>query len=221
MSASTVATPLPNSFTPKPVTDTGIRGFLKWFKQVQPGLYKSVAPQIVKQVPAAFSNYHNGGWAVAGLSREDTVDKLNAMYAGPSFSARSPQGFGDLYASYADFGGDLSNTFDPSSIAPPPELDVAQAANTGVGQSTIAQNIGAVINGASKLILTGTQAATQAQIVNTQLQRAAAGLPPLTTSLNQYGVPMVTGVRGALTGSTMLLLLALGGGVLLAMSGKK
>ena len=46
------------------ITDTGIKGFLKWFATVQPDLYKKVAPTVAQNVPAAFSDYRQ---AVADL----------------------------------------------------------------------------------------------------------------------------------------------------------
>jgi hypothetical protein len=58
------------------ITDTGIRGFLKWWAQVQPGLYPHVAVAVTERVPAAFSDYHAGNWKIAGLGQADALQTL-------------------------------------------------------------------------------------------------------------------------------------------------
>jgi hypothetical protein len=62
-----------------PIIDTGMRGFLKWFAQQQPEIYKVVAPQISAAAPQAFSDYHAGGWKFAGMSRDEIIDRENAL----------------------------------------------------------------------------------------------------------------------------------------------
>lgn len=39
------------------ITDTGMRGFLKWFQQDQPGIYAKIAPYLTRIAPQAFSAY--------------------------------------------------------------------------------------------------------------------------------------------------------------------
>jgi hypothetical protein len=94
-----------------------------------------------------------------------------------------------------------------------PGSPVATAANTGVSSTPVASAIGSVIGAASSVYMTSQQAALQNSIVQTNLQRAAAGLPPLNTSLSASGVPIVSST-GTLGSSGMLLML-LGGGLLL------
>lgn len=189
------------------ITDTGIRGFLKWFKQEQPGVYKKVAATIAAQLPQAFSDYHAGDWRTAGMSRP----QINAMYN------RRFSGFGD----------DTIPALDPNTLAPvdvtasligPATVDVSQAANTGSTSSSLASAIGSIISGASALYMTKQQLGIQQQVVNTQLQRAAAGLPPLSSSLSNLGVPQVavgltagTGAGIALAGGALLLFLMFAG----------
>lgn len=229
----------------KPITDTGIRGFLKWFKVQQPGIYAKVAPMLPSAVPAAFSGYHQGGWRVAGLSRDQAVEKLNAMqntalgavYRGKFANRVGVSGLSD-YSSYTSVGGGVSYYSSapsvgtqyidattptanlPSDAASAPSVDVATAANNGVSPSSVAYAVGDVINTASQAYLSATQAQTQANIINTQLQRAASGLAPLTTSLSSLGIPSVSAGLSTTSGGTLLLF---GGGalLLLLLMGKK
>src|SRR5882762_6115652 len=58
------------------ISETGIRGFLKWFAAAQPALYKKVAPIVAQKAPEAFSDYHAGGWRTAGMDHSAAVKKL-------------------------------------------------------------------------------------------------------------------------------------------------
>jgi hypothetical protein len=228
--------------TIKPVTDTGIRGFLKWFQQVQPGIYKQIAPQLPTKVPTAFGQYEAGGWRVAGLSRDEAVNKLNKLYKSKKLSDFDDDDFdvdstditgGDMLdpitvnAVYT--GGDTGavTTNYGSSITPlttaldvptaPVAVDVATAANSGPTSTSIVSAVGSLISAASNILLNNNAAKLQQQVVQTQLARAQAGLAPLTTSLNSLGVPTVTvGSTGMSSG--MLLLLAAGVGAALFLS---
>lgn len=205
--------------TPKEITATGMKGFLTWFKREQPGIYKAVAAQLPKIAPAAFSDYNGGGWKTAGMTRAQILRQtLNGSFAG-----RAGSGISGL-ADYAGYVDSSIPTFDDSSYGPPPaiatsQVDVASAANSGVDMSSIGNVIGSVLNTASKAYMSVTQAQTQQQIVNTQLARAAAGLPPLNTSLNQYGVPIVS-ASGTASGGSLLLIIGLGLGALVLMRRK-
>lgn len=192
------------------ITDTGVRGFLMWLKSPagQPGIYKKVAAQIAAQLPQAFSGYHEGGWKTAGMSKAQINSMMNRL---------------------AGFGDDTLPAFDPNTLAPvdvtasligPATVDVSQAANTGPASSSLANAIGSIIAGASSLYMTKQQLDIQNQVVQTQLQRAAAGLPPLPSSLANLGVPQVA---VGLTGATGGILLLGGGAILLfmLMSGKR
>jgi hypothetical protein len=218
----------------KVITDTGIRGFLKWFQVEQPGIYKKVAPLIQQKSPEAFSDYEGGEWRVAGLTRDEAVDKLNklgrlgadltAVYRGTyDLRGLGDQGV-DFYTAYAGFptmamdANTIPNitaslgtppAFDTSTLSTPSYVDTAVAANSGPISSTTAQTIGAVVNGASKLILANNQAQLQQSIVNMQLQRASAGLSPLPISLASRGITTV-GVSGSISGGSTMLLLGAG-----------
>lgn len=193
------------------ITDTGIRGFLKWFKQEQPGIYAKVAPKLSTSVPQAFSGYHDGGWKLAGLSRQQINAMMNKKF----------NGLGDDSSDFIDLSDDLAPVnVTASLIGAPATVDVAQAANTGSSSSSIASAIGGIIAGASTLYMTQQQLATQQQVVQTQLARAAAGLPPLPASLSNLGVPQVA--VGLSAGTSTILVI--GGAALLLvlmMSSKK
>lgn len=158
------------------INDTGVRGFLKWWKAEQPGLYPKVAQLVSQRVPAAFDDYHGGNWKIAGLGQTDALQMLSV---------------------------------DPSLVSAP-TVDVSDAADSGAKSTSIADTISNIVKGVSTLYLTKKQADIQQQVVNTQLQRAAAGLPPLPQSLANLGVPQV---NVGLQGNTGIML-AIGGGLL-------
>lgn len=183
------------------IKETGVNGFLKWLQTVQPGIYKQVAPKISQQVPEAFSDYHAGGWRTAGLSNSQAVAKLNGL--GDSFDISAP-------------------SFDSSVLGAAPTVDVSDAANSGGSSSSITDTIGGIVKGISSLYLTKQQADIQQQVVNTQLQRAALGLPPLPTSLSNLGVPQVSvGLTTGTGGALMIGGLALVGVMMFGFLGRK
>lgn len=84
-----------------------------------------------------------------------------------------------------------------------PNVDVSDAADNGAKSSSLTNTISNIVNGISTLYMTKKQADIQQQVVNTQLQRAAMGLPPLPTSLSNLGVPQVSvGLSGG-TGTAL------------------
>jgi hypothetical protein len=224
-----------------PITKTGIQGFLLWFKREQPAIYNKIAPSIPKVAPKAFSNYtarrkrlgaiyrrtfarHRVGisgigdytsyslptlYVTAPASTPVTVDytaQLSApLYANPVTVNYTSQLTAPSYDSSA-VGNNLS-----TPTANVPSSPVASAANTGVVGTGTATAIGALIGAAGAVYLTNQQAALQQAAVQTNLTRAAAGLPPLNTSLNALGVPTVA---SSSDGGTLLLL---GGAALLLM----
>jgi hypothetical protein len=215
----------PSIATPKPITETGIKGFLLWYKREQPEIFAKIAPKLPAVVPKAFSNYNQ------------TQRSLGKLYAG-RFSERAPQRFGDYFTSYESnpVAIDLSDQFPPINVGTidtgpitQPVFDsssgtylspVAQAANTSVASTPTVAAIGQVIGAASQVYMTNTQAQLQQNVLQTQLQRAAQGLPPLNTSLAQLGVPVVS--TGGSLGNSGFLFLLLGGVALVALTaGKK
>lgn len=182
------------------INDTGIKGFLKWLKSEQPGIYVKAAPIIAQQVPAAFSGYNAGGWSVVGLDRMSAMQRLGAL---------------------ADTSDDTLMPVDVTAqlIGTGPTVDVSTAANSGASSSGLASTISSIVGGISALYLTKQQANIQQQVVNTQLARAAAGLPPLPASLSNLGVPQVQVGLNASTGSGLMIAAGLGLVALLFMMG--
>lgn len=142
-------------------------------------------------------------------------------------SARVPGAFDDFHAGGWRLSGlgqtDLlqSLSFDTSLVSAP-TIDVSDAADSGSKSTSITDTIANIVKGVSSLYLTKKQADIQQQVVNTQLQRAAMGLPPLPSSLANLGVPQV---NVGLQGNTGIAL-AVGGGILLlvfafGMTGRK
>ncbi len=111
-----------------------------------------------------------------------------------------------------------SNTFTPvdTSSGGPVFSPVTQAANSGISSTPIANAIAQTVGAASSIYLTNQQAQLQQQVVQSQLQRAAAGLPPLNTSLNQLGIPTV-GAGASFSGSSGMVVLGIGAILLVAL----
>jgi len=91
------------------ITDTGMRGFLKWAQeQYPPAIYQRIAGDIQKRIPQAFSGYMLGGWRhTARLSgfadtaaTVDTADAANSTPASPSWSDMISQIIGTATGAY-------------------------------------------------------------------------------------------------------------------------
>ncbi len=57
------------------IQETGLRGYLKWLQQDQPGIYAKIAPQLVHLAPEAFSDYEQSRamGSLMGLADDDGV----------------------------------------------------------------------------------------------------------------------------------------------------
>jgi hypothetical protein len=182
---------------PAPITDTGVKGFLKWLQREQPGIYARAAPQIVKLVPQAFSR---------SMGRLGTYRTARSIVL--ASQDRWASGMGDLGDDTSLQPIDVSAAAGSTSV---PSVDVTDAANSGATSGGVADVIGNIVSGISSLYLTQQQSNLQNQIVQAQLANAAAGRPPLNVTTGAYGIPTIT--AGTST-STWLLL---GGGALLAL----
>jgi hypothetical protein len=212
----------------KQITETGVRGFLKWFKAVQPGIYQKIAPALPKIAPAAFSDYHAGGWRTAGLSRDDAVKKLRGVYKGNFTNRMGMEGLASYdvgYSSYSAYTGSPTSgyvsayTGANTGSMPPTTVDTSDAANGGISDTSTTSGIASLINSVSSGLIGVTAAASQAGLINTQLSRAQAGLTPLNMELPE-GVPMVAATTTTASSTEMLIFLALGAGALLLLMRK-
>ncbi len=103
---------------------------------------------------------------------------------------------------------DLTTT---SSMVSVPSLDPIATASTSPAPSSWVNNISALVQTASQAYLTKAQIDAQTQLTNTQLARAAQGLPPLNINPANYGLSATVGVGGS---NNMLLWGAVGLGLI-------
>ena len=228
----------PTSARP-PITTTGMRGFLMWFNREQPGLFAKIAPNLPKAAPKAFGNYLTDAARRQRLYRAKSFaqragmggfGQTSAAYSLPELTVSAPAlapvtvnynsalmsaPITSAYTAYASSPNAVAYSAGSTPSLPP----IAAAANTGSLSTPVASAVGSVIGAAASVYMTNQQAALMQSAVQTNLQRAAAGLPPLNTSLAALGVPTVGGT-GVFSGTSGVLLL---GGLALAavlLSGK-
>ncbi len=155
-------------------TDTGIRGYLKWLQRDQPGIYARVAPYIVQQAPAAFSDHEQSqamgslmGLADGTTTTFDTTDM---------------------------FGNQTAVTY--------PGSDVASAANSGAADPSTTSIIANLVSAVGQAYMTKQQLDLLNKVNNIQLTNAQLGLPQMDLSTLHLGLPQV-GVNVGLSGSTL------------------
>ena len=181
---------------PQPNSPPGFPGFFGWLKTEHPDFY-NYAVVALPQYVTMTEGKRTGGATLAGLmGLGDDVDSLDTV---------------DL--------SDISSTaaIDPGSLA------TVSVSDTNVPNSTPSGTPAPSASVASQIVSTLTQAApailstvNQQQVFQTQLARAAAGLPPLNTSA--YGLTG-SGTTGISSGALLALLGV--GAIVLVMAGKK
>lgn len=117
--------------------------------------------------------------------------------AAPEIAKHATGAFDDYHAGNWKIAGlGQSDALQMLSVNPglisAPNVDVSDAADNGAKSSSLTNTISNIVNGISTLYMTKKQADIQQQVVNTQLQRAAMGLPPLPANLSNLGVPQVS-----------------------------
>jgi hypothetical protein len=96
-----------------PITDTGMRGLLKWIRQQYPAaVYQQIAAGIQQRIPQAFSGYMLGGWRntaklngfadSSGTATVDTADAANSTPISPSWVDTISQLVGTATGAYLD-----------------------------------------------------------------------------------------------------------------------
>jgi hypothetical protein len=165
------------------ITDTGLKGFLLWLKQDQPGVYAATATKIAKAVPKGFSGF-NGSVAT---SRRLAAGRRSMRL----------RGFGDCC-------GMSSVGICAALTTPNICIDTSCAANSGATCSSSLTGIANIINSVTGAALSVAQQAQYNSIVNSQLARANSGLAPLTLSSTASGVPLLSGLTSS-SGGTLLL----------------
>lgn len=94
------------------ITETGMRGFLKWAREQYPEpIYQKIAQGIQQRIPQAFSGYMLGGWrttarktgfADASTPTVDTADAANTTAGSPDWGAIISQVIGTATGAYLD-----------------------------------------------------------------------------------------------------------------------
>jgi hypothetical protein len=180
----------------KNITDTGVRGYLKWLQADQPVIYAAVAPTIAQQFPGAFSDYEQSMFqgSLMGFA-DDTTDTSSDFYVGITpYTSTNP---------LTTYTPDTSSAATAATTGP----DVASAANSGPVSPDIISGIASVVSAAGQVYLTSQQVSAYNAINQAQLTRAATGtISPLQISSTKLGIPLITG------GGTATL--AAGGGLL-------
>jgi len=112
-----------------PITDTGMRGFLKWAKREYPAaIYQQIATGIQQNIPQAFSSYMLGGWR--------KFARLNGLADGTSGTVDTSDAANST-ASDINWGTTISQIVGTATGA---YLDVAQQQNqTAIIQAQLAQ----------------------------------------------------------------------------------
>lgn len=96
-----------------PISDTGMRGLLKWMRQqYPPAIYQQIAAGIQQAIPQAFSGYMLGGWRntaklsgfadSSGTATVDTADAANSTPISPSWVDTISQLVGTATGVYLD-----------------------------------------------------------------------------------------------------------------------
>jgi hypothetical protein len=107
-----------------------------------------------------------------------------------SSAAHSLHGFGDTITDpYTGVVYDTSGSPAPTAVNDP-----ATTATATPPSSSLADSIKNLIMGASQIFLAKKQLDTQGEIIDTQLARAKAGLPPLNINPASYGLQPTIGV---------------------------
>jgi hypothetical protein len=191
--------------TPAAVKATGLKGFMQWLQQDQPGVYAAVAAKIAKAVPTGFSGF-NGSVL---MSRRLAMGRRSMALRG--------------YGRLGDCSG-ISSVgtcaamaipnlcLDPASCLVTPGIETSCAANSGATSSVDLTGVANIINSVAGAALTAQQNAAYNNLLQTQLSRASTGLTPLVLSSRAAGIPTIGGLT---SGSSSSLLLLAGGGVLL------
>ena len=192
---------LPTSTTvmmrPQPNAPAGFPGFFGWLKTEHPDFYNYAVAALPSYV--TFTEGHRtGGATLAGLmGLGDDVDSLDSD---------------DVDLTDVSIGPIDPGTLTPVAVADPTPPATNANGSPAPSASVTGQIVAALSTAAPAILST----VNQQQVFQTQLARAAAGLPPLNTSA--YGLTGA-GVTGLSSGALLALLGV--GALVLIMSGKK
>lgn len=229
-----------------PISDTGMQGYLKWFRREQPNLYAKVAPQIYATFPRVFSDYtqtrvqgvrdaasratlarrlrmRGGMTAIMGaLVGEGAMDgrlPVPRPYGlGQNDSSVVDQSYIDLLQNSPD--PDIVSTFQTPTVDTgsfaAPNIDIADAANSTGGTGTADATAIAAIATGAAQLYTTSQQMATAQSIN-NLQIQRAQQGLAPLNIGMNANGVPTITGVGLTGSAGTVLLLVGGGLLLLM----
>lgn len=150
------------------INETGIRGYLKWLKEDQPGIYRALAPKIAQLVPQAFSDHEQS-------------KALGYLCGADSTGGAVPDSF---YPGITPYSDDIG-------VSSASGADVSTVANTGTASPSVVNTISNLVGAVGQIYLAKSQVDLLTKVNDVQLQRAAAGLSPLDTSSLSLNVPQV------------------------------
>jgi hypothetical protein len=207
-----------------PITDTGVKGFLKWLQRDQPVIYARVAPALPTVAPRAFSGYAKRMRTLRGIYRGSYTRPSQALgqysdytsAAGSSTYASTP-----VTVNYSSqLSAPISYQGDPAYTTPTPSSvpidtgstsgagSIANAANSGSSTASTVGAIGSAISSVASQLLSAANMSALMNLVSAQLGKAQAGTSPSNVSSKSLGIP----TAGATSTTTILVLLALVGG---------
>jgi hypothetical protein len=180
------------------ITAKGTKGLLQWLKTTQPDFYAYLSPQLLalskKTAMAGLACMRSSGMGRFSDGYSSYIAYASASPNAPSvmIDAGSNPGFNDL-------------------VIAPQTTDAVSAASTTPTSQALANTISALANGYTAVTLTGAQVSANNTLLQTNLQRAQQGLPPLTMQ-TAGGVTSLTSNSGLLlVGVAVVAALMLGG----------
>jgi hypothetical protein len=191
--------------TQQAITATGLKGFLQWLKQDQPGIYAATAGQIAKAVPKGFSGFNGSALTAARLR----VGRRSMALRG--YGSLGCCGTSEPTLSQVGTCAAMANPSINFSCVGSCSVETSCAANSGATCSSALTGVANIINSVAGAALSASQANAYNNLVQTQLSRASTGLPPLQLSSSAAGLPTI----GGLSSSTSALVWVAGGAALL------
>jgi len=114
----------------KQITDTGIRGYLKWLREDQPGIYEKVAAKIAQAVPQAFSDREQSVAQSALMGLADAADP-NSDVSDAANSGTSSPDVGSIINNIVTTAGQAYQTYEEAKVYD--QINQAQLARAQLG----------------------------------------------------------------------------------------
>jgi hypothetical protein len=172
------------------ITSAGTKGLLQWLKSSQPEFYAYLSPKLIAAAKAK-------GMSGLGCGMPRNMGRMGDAYSTyVAYAAGASSSATDLTPTI-DAGANPG--FSDLTIAPS-TTDAVSASSSAPTSAALATTISALANGYSSATLTAAQVSANNTLLQTNLARAQAGLPPLTAT------SLATGGIGLTSNSGLLLL---------------